>query len=106
MLYPLVRFSGKSNLLDFEVEASPHPNCIDQVRASQQDELHQPGVERQFRKFQVSEFCKNGRKNMNNKSIAKLSPAGVLALIAALGPAWAQPSKTSLASQNSGGSGL
>jgi hypothetical protein len=39
---------------------------------------------------------------MKNKSIAKPSIASVLALIAALAPAWAQPSKTSLPAQNSG----
>ena len=37
---------------------------------------------------------------MNNKSIAKPSIAAVLALTAALGPAWAQSSKLSLPAQN------
>jgi hypothetical protein len=39
---------------------------------------------------------------MNNKSIAKQSIAAVLALTAALAPAWAQPSKLSLPAQTSG----
>ncbi len=39
---------------------------------------------------------------MNNKSIAKPSIAAVLALTAALGPAWAQSSKLSLPAQTSG----
>jgi hypothetical protein len=39
---------------------------------------------------------------MNNKSIAKSSIAAVLALTAALGPAWAQSSKLSLPAQRSG----
>src|SRR5882762_9400296 len=39
---------------------------------------------------------------MNNKSIAKPSIAAVLALTAALGPAWARPSATSLPAQTSG----
>jgi hypothetical protein len=39
---------------------------------------------------------------MNNKSIAKPSFTAVLALTAALGPAWAQSSKTSLPAQNGG----
>ena len=39
---------------------------------------------------------------MNNKSIAKPSIAAVLALTAALGPAWARPSTTSLPAQTSG----
>jgi hypothetical protein len=39
---------------------------------------------------------------MNNKSIAKPSIAAVLALTAALGPAWAQTSRTSLSAQNDG----
>ena len=39
---------------------------------------------------------------MNNKSIAKPSIAAVLALTAALVPAWAQSSKLSLSAQTSG----
>jgi len=39
---------------------------------------------------------------MNNKSIAKQSIAAVLALTAALAPAWAQSSKLSLPAQTSG----
>lgn len=39
---------------------------------------------------------------MNAKSIAKPSIAAVLALTAALAPAWAQPSKLSLPAQTSG----
>jgi hypothetical protein len=39
---------------------------------------------------------------MNNKSIAKPSIAAVLALTAALGPAWAQSSKLSLPAQTAG----
>ena len=39
---------------------------------------------------------------MNNKAIAKPSIAAVLALTAALGPAWAQSSKLSLPAQTSG----
>jgi hypothetical protein len=39
---------------------------------------------------------------MNSKSIAKPSIAAVLALTAALGPAWAQPSTTALPAQTSG----
>jgi hypothetical protein len=39
---------------------------------------------------------------MNDKSIAKPSIAAVLALTAALGPAWAQSSKLSLPAQTSG----
>jgi hypothetical protein len=39
---------------------------------------------------------------MNNKSIAKPSIAAVLALTAALGPAWARTSTTSLPTQTSG----
>jgi hypothetical protein len=39
---------------------------------------------------------------MNNKSIAKPSIAAVLALTAALAPAWAQSSKLSLPAQTSG----
>jgi hypothetical protein len=39
---------------------------------------------------------------MNNKAIAKLCIAAVLALTAAIGPAWARPFTTSLPAQTSG----
>jgi hypothetical protein len=60
-------------------------------------------VERQFREFGSIRILKKQRRNkMHNKSIAKPSIAAVLALTAALGPAWARPSTISLPAQTSG----